>query len=169
MHPYSQKKPIDKLFFAIPFQISRATVVAGLVLVVQTGMFGPLGSLSANFIFRVCRAGRLFNGMGSFLFFAYGLGNGVYFPFAVGATTILISHPPKPELIYQDLLKYRPTLFFTVPTLMGALADYKESCAAEGRSLAPVESLRACISSAEILSPERKSSRQALSPTFFNR
>jgi benzoate-CoA ligase len=92
--------------------------------------------------------------MGSFLFFAYGLGNGVYFPFAVGATTILISHPPKPELIYQDLLKYRPTLFFTVPTLMGALADYKESCAAEGRSLAPVESLRACISSAEILSPD---------------
>jgi len=32
--------------------------------------------------------------MGSFLFFAYGLGNGAYFPFAVGATTILIRHPP---------------------------------------------------------------------------
>ena len=92
--------------------------------------------------------------MGSFLFFAYGLGNGVYFPFAVGATTILISHPPKPELIYQDLLEYRPTLLFTVPTLMGALSDYKETAASEGRSLEPVDSLRACISSAEILSPD---------------
>ena len=92
--------------------------------------------------------------MGSFLFFAYGLGNGVYFPFAVGATTILISHPPKPELFYEDLLRYKPTLFFTVPTLLGALADYKKTCRQQGKALAPVDSLRACISSAEILSPE---------------
>ena len=92
--------------------------------------------------------------MGSFLFFAYGLGNGAYFPFAVGATTILISHPPKPELFYQDLVKYRPTLFFTVPTLLGVLAEYKKTCRTEGKDLPPVESLRACISSAEILSPE---------------
>ncbi len=92
--------------------------------------------------------------MGSFLFFAYGLGNGAYFPFAVGATTILISHPPKPELFYEDLLKYRPTIFFTVPTLLGALADYKKSCGEDGVDLAPVEGLRACVSSAEILSPE---------------
>jgi benzoate-CoA ligase len=92
--------------------------------------------------------------MGSFLFFAYGLGNGVYFPFAVGATTVLISHPPKPELFYEDLIKYEPTLFFTVPTLLGALADYKKTCRREGKDLPPVDSLRACISSAEILSPE---------------
>lgn len=92
--------------------------------------------------------------MGSFLFFAYGLGNGVYFPFAVGGTTILISHPPKPELIYQDLLDYQPTLLFTVPTLMGVLADFKHTCSREGRTLPPVDSLRACISSAEILSPD---------------
>jgi benzoate-CoA ligase len=92
--------------------------------------------------------------MGSFLFFAYGLGNGVYFPFAVGATTVLISHPPKPELFYEDLIKYKPTLFFTVPTLLGALADYKKTCRREGKDLPVVEGLRACISSAEILSPE---------------
>jgi len=92
--------------------------------------------------------------MGSFLFFAYGLGNGAYFPFAVGATTILISHPPKPELFYEDLVKYQPTLFFTVPTLLGVLAEYKKTCRSESKELPPVESLRACISSAEILSPE---------------
>jgi len=92
--------------------------------------------------------------MGSFLFFAYGLGNGVYFPFAVGGTTILINHPPKPELFYADLIKYEPTLFFSVPTLLGALADYKKSSRREGKELPPADSLRACISSAEILSPE---------------
>jgi benzoate-CoA ligase len=92
--------------------------------------------------------------MGSFLFFAYGLGNGVYFPLAVGATTVLISHPPKPELFYEDLIKYEPTLFFSVPTLLGALSEFKNTCRREGRELTPVTSLRACISSAEILSPE---------------
>ena len=92
--------------------------------------------------------------MGSFLFFAYGLGNGVYFPFAVGATTVLIGHPPKPELFYEDLIKYKPTLFFSVPTLLGALADFKKTSRQKGQDLPPVHSLRACISSAEILSPE---------------
>ena len=92
--------------------------------------------------------------MGSFLFFAYGLGNGAYFPFAVGAATILISHPPKPEMLYDDLLKYKPTIFFSVSTLLGALADYKKTCRREGLDLPAVESLRACVSSAEILSPE---------------
>jgi benzoate-CoA ligase len=72
----------------------------------------------------------------------------------VGATTILISHPPKPELFYEDLVKYQPTLFFTVPTLLGVLAEYKKTCRNEGRELPPTDSLRACISSAEILSPE---------------
>ncbi|CAB1076060.1 Acetyl-CoA synthetase (EC [Olavius algarvensis Delta 1 endosymbiont] len=92
--------------------------------------------------------------MGSFLFFAYGLGNGVYFPFAVGGTTILINHPPQPELLYEDLIKYKPTLFFSVPTLLGVLADYKKACRQDGRDLPPANSLRACISSAEILSPD---------------
>ncbi|MBW1955493.1 MAG: AMP-binding protein, partial [Deltaproteobacteria bacterium] len=92
--------------------------------------------------------------MGSFLFFAYGLGNGVYFPFFAGGTSILFSHLPKPELVYADLVRYRPTLLFTVPTLLGALADYKRSCRENGEPLPPVESLRACVSSAEILSPE---------------
>jgi benzoate-CoA ligase len=92
--------------------------------------------------------------MASFLFFAYGLGKGAYFPFAVGATTILISHAPRPEIFYEDLLKYKPTIFFTVPTLLGALADYKKTCRQDGVDLPPVEGLRTCVSSAEILSPE---------------
>lgn len=92
--------------------------------------------------------------MSSFLFFAYGLGNGVYFPFSVGATTILSCRPPTPEQIYNDLIQYRPTLFFSVPTVLGALADYKKACRVDKNDLQPVDSLRACISSAEILSPK---------------
>jgi benzoate-CoA ligase len=92
--------------------------------------------------------------MGSFLFFAYGLGNSVYHPFSVGGATVLANHRPTPDLVYADLIRYKPTLFFTVPTLLGALVDYRKTNREEGKELPAVEGLRACISSAEILSPD---------------
>jgi benzoate-CoA ligase family protein len=59
------------------------------------------------------------------LFFAYGLGNALYFPFSVGATTILWPGPPTPQNVYAVIEKHRPTLFYSVPTgyaMMLALA-----------------------------------------------
>lgn len=50
------------------------------------------------------------------LFFAYGLGNAMYFPFAVGATSILSPGPTTPPAVYDVIERYRPTLFFSVPT-----------------------------------------------------
>jgi benzoate-CoA ligase family protein len=50
------------------------------------------------------------------LFFAYGLGNAFYFPFSVGATTVLWPGPPTPEHVYAVVEKHRPTLFYSVPT-----------------------------------------------------
>ena len=50
------------------------------------------------------------------LFFAYGLGNALYMPFAVGATSILLPDPPTAPRVYDIIARYRPTLFFSVPT-----------------------------------------------------
>jgi benzoate-CoA ligase family protein len=50
------------------------------------------------------------------LFFAYGLGNGLYFPFGVGATTVLFGGPPTPANVFDIVSKHKPTLFFSVPT-----------------------------------------------------
>ena len=50
------------------------------------------------------------------LFFAYGIGNGMYFPLAVGATSILSPGPPLPASVYGVIEAHRPTLFFSVPT-----------------------------------------------------
>src|SRR3984957_20257805 len=50
------------------------------------------------------------------LFFAYGLGNGLYFPLAVGATSILFPGSPKPESVFEVIERRRPTLFFSVPS-----------------------------------------------------
>ena len=55
------------------------------------------------------------------LFFAYGLGNALYMPFAVGATSILLPDPPTAPRVYDVIARYRPTLFFSVPTNFGML------------------------------------------------
>ena len=60
------------------------------------------------------------------LFHAYGLGNGVFFPFRVGASTVLKPERPTPELVYQLITAERPTILFTAPTFYAALLAYPE-------------------------------------------
>lgn len=55
------------------------------------------------------------------LFFAYGLGNGLYFPLSVGATSILLSEAPRPERVFEVIERFRPTLFFSVPSNYASL------------------------------------------------
>lgn len=50
------------------------------------------------------------------LFFAYGLGNGLYFPLAVGGTSILLPDPPRPQRVFETIERHRPSLFFSVPS-----------------------------------------------------
>ncbi len=58
------------------------------------------------------------------LFFAYGLGNGLYFPLAVGATSILLSGPPRPQSVFEVIERHRPTLFFSVPSNYAKLLSH---------------------------------------------
>jgi benzoate-CoA ligase family protein len=55
------------------------------------------------------------------LFFAYGIGNSLFFPLAAGATTILDPARPTPASVAERLTADRPTLFFAVPTFYAAL------------------------------------------------
>jgi benzoate-CoA ligase family protein len=55
------------------------------------------------------------------LFFAYGLGNALYFPLAVGGTSILWPGPPKPQDVFEIIERHQPTLFFSVPSNYAAL------------------------------------------------
>src|ERR1700716_1265317 len=59
------------------------------------------------------------------LFFAYGLGNALTFPFAVGATTILWPGPPTAPNVYAQIERHKPTLFYSVPTNYGQLLAHK--------------------------------------------
>jgi benzoate-CoA ligase family protein len=56
------------------------------------------------------------------MFHAYGLGNSLSFPFAVGATSILeAKRPPTPQRVAEIATVEEPTLFFCIPTFYAAL------------------------------------------------
>jgi benzoate-CoA ligase len=61
------------------------------------------------------------------LFHAYGLGNGLMFPFHVGATTILNPGKPQARPVLEIAQATRPTLFFSVPTLFTAMLQEAEN------------------------------------------
>ena len=82
------------------------------------------------------------------IFFAYGFGNSITFPFAVGASSVLLPGQPRPAAIFETIARYRPTVFFGLPTLYTGLSK-----APEARS-ADLSSLRLCVSAAEILAEE---------------
>jgi benzoate-CoA ligase family protein len=80
------------------------------------------------------------------LFFAYGLGNGGYFPMAVGAQSVLSPHRPTPQGVFDILVRRRPTIFFAVPTLYAAMLAMTGAPPREDLS-----SLRICVSAGEAL------------------
>jgi benzoate-CoA ligase family protein len=80
------------------------------------------------------------------LFFAYGLGNALYFPFGVGATTILYPARPVPEAVLELAARTKPTIFFAVPTAYAAMLDVPD-----GPSRFDLSSVRFGVSAGEAL------------------
>jgi benzoate-CoA ligase len=79
------------------------------------------------------------------LFFAYGLGNALYMPFSVGATTILMPEAPAAPRVYEVIERHRPTLFFSVPTNFAMLLAY------HGEREFDLSSVRHAVSAGESL------------------
>ena len=82
------------------------------------------------------------------IFFAYGFGNSITFPFSAGAATLLLPGQPKPQAIFEAIERYRPTVFFGLPTLYTSLTK------AEGAARGDFASLRMALSAAEVLSAD---------------
>ena len=79
------------------------------------------------------------------LFFAYGLGNAMTFPLWLGATAVLSDQRPSPEMTFDLIERFKPTLYFGVPTLYAAQLRALE------RGTADLSSLRLCVSAGEAL------------------
>ncbi len=82
------------------------------------------------------------------LYHAYGLGNNLTFPYSVGATTVLRPGRPDPRGLLETAQEQRPSLFFSVPTLYGAMVNLPDAAEHD------LSSVRMCISAAEPLAPE---------------
>jgi benzoate-CoA ligase len=82
------------------------------------------------------------------LFFAYGLGNALTFPMAVGATSVLMAERPSPTSVSRVLREHRPTVFCGVPTFYAAMLA--------GNDLPQRDelALRRCVSAGEPLPQE---------------
>jgi 4-hydroxybenzoate-CoA ligase len=80
------------------------------------------------------------------LFFAYGLGNSMTFPMAVGASSILLPDRPTPDAVLSVMRRHHPTLFAGVPTLYAALLAHPELGHGAGS-----DRLKTCISAGEAL------------------
>jgi benzoate-CoA ligase family protein len=82
------------------------------------------------------------------LFFAYGLGNGMYFPLSVGATMVHDPQRPRPSRVIEMVSRQKPTVFFSVPTFYAALLAEAEKAPAD------FSSVRMAISAGEPLPAE---------------
>ena len=79
------------------------------------------------------------------LAFAYGLGNAQTFALAAGATAVLMAERATPASVFKRLAETRPTIFYAVPTLYGAMLASPEF--PKEKFLA----LRLCVSAGEAL------------------
>ncbi|NUP06366.1 MAG: benzoate-CoA ligase family protein [Polyangiaceae bacterium] len=80
------------------------------------------------------------------LFFAYGLGNALTFPFHVGTTAVLMAERPTPTAVMRRLHDYEATVFAGVPTLFASILASPELDATAGS-----RKLRVSISAGEAL------------------
>jgi len=87
------------------------------------------------------------------LFFAYGLGNSMTFPMAVGGSSVLLPDRPTPDAVLEVMRRHRPTVFCGVPTLYAALLPYPALGPGAGS-----DRLKTCISAGEAL-PEHVGTR----------
>lgn len=81
------------------------------------------------------------------MFFSYGRNNSLETPFLYGASTVLYPEWPEPQKVVQIINKYRPTLFFSVPTFYRALLQEVET----GEAVCDFSSVRLCLSAGEAL------------------
>ena len=79
------------------------------------------------------------------LFHSYGFGNAMTFPLWVGATIVLSDERVTPQMSFEMIARFRPTVFFGVPTL------YAQQLRAMETGKPDLSSLRICISAGEAL------------------
>ncbi len=85
------------------------------------------------------------------LFLGYVTGTNLFFPFAVGATTVFHAERPTVQSLAKAIDRHRPTVLTNVPTMMGKLLDHDDERAASGEARLDLSGLRLQLSAGEAL------------------
>jgi len=85
------------------------------------------------------------------MYFAFGLGNQVYFPLRCGAQVIAEPGPIAAETVWRHWLEHEPTVVMGVPTLFAAMLRIAQEKIGRERVLKACRRLRLCVSGGEVL------------------
>ena len=79
------------------------------------------------------------------MFHSYGFGNVLTFPLYIGCSAVLTDRRVSPEMTFEIIEQFRPTVFFGIPTLYAQQLEYMNSHPTDASSL------RVCVSAGEAL------------------
>ncbi|MYC89659.1 MAG: benzoate-CoA ligase family protein [Gemmatimonadales bacterium] len=82
------------------------------------------------------------------LFFGYATGSNLFFPFSVGATAALFPERCSPDVLFERIARFRPTVLVNVPTMIRHMVAHPDAAASD------LSSLRLATSAGEALPPE---------------
>ncbi len=80
------------------------------------------------------------------LFFGYGTGTNLMFPFAVGAKAVLFPEKPTPDRLFDHIEQHKVTVLTNVPAMIRQMVDSERE--------ADLSSIRICLSAGEALPAE---------------
>ena len=61
------------------------------------------------------------------LYFGYATGSNLFFPFAAGASCVLFPEYPAPEVLFERIRRFRPTILVHVPTLISRMVAHADA------------------------------------------
>lgn len=61
------------------------------------------------------------------LFFGYATGANLFFPFSVGASSVLFSERCTPDTLFAEIARHRPTILINVPTMIQQMVSHPEA------------------------------------------
>ena len=82
------------------------------------------------------------------LYFGYATGSNLFFPFSVGAATVLFPERCTTDVLFEKIAKHRPTILINVPTMVNHMVNDVEA------SRQDLSCLRLATSAGEALSAE---------------
>jgi benzoate-CoA ligase family protein len=82
------------------------------------------------------------------LYFGYATGSNLFFPFSVGATSVLYPEHPTADVLFEKVRAHRPTILVNVPTMINQMVSHPSAPSQD------LSCLRFATSAGEALPPE---------------